>query len=305
MNEEEYNLQHPIFNDNFQAITFGMRKGLIEPQRTCVCGKPLSLMQASTKLNGYVFSCNDRLCRKVFSISKFYTTKLPAIPLTVIFKSIYCFVLDLKNFQAVDILNISEPTYIKLKNVFIKKLQIRNLLRNEKIGGENAVFQVDETAVCRRRLVRNPSSELDEIRDTVWLIGIINENNFSEIRLEVLPNRRIDTLTDFFQRNINPGSIIKSDGYPSYPQSVANINCFHVVVNHNNGFINVQGDHTNFIENIWSHFKTELRSKRGILYNNLSKYIVEFVWRKINLKEKRRANFNKCFIDIVDSLLLN
>jgi hypothetical protein len=47
MNEEDYNLQHPIFNDNLQAITFGIQKGLIVSNITCCCGKHLSLMRFS------------------------------------------------------------------------------------------------------------------------------------------------------------------------------------------------------------------------------------------------------------------
>jgi hypothetical protein len=159
-------------------------------------------------------------------------------------------------------------------------METRQRLRT---GGAEVRFQIDETAVCRRGLVRNPTSTELVSRDTVWLLGLIQEDNHENLILEVLPDRTVSTLTDFFSRNVLPGSIIKSDGYPSYPRAIENSGCVHVIINHSLGFTNEQGDHTNLIENVWSHLKTELRTRRGVMLSNMKNFAREFViFRKYN-----------------------
>lgn len=151
-------------------------------------------------------------------------------------------------------------------------------------------------------MIRNPTSNEDEIRDTVWLIGLVQEGNTNVLRLEVIPDRTIETLTSFFQRNIIPVSIIKSDGYPSYPRAIANAECEHRIVNHSMGFVNNEGEHTNNIENVWSHLKTEIRSRRGVMLANMSDFAKEFVIFKKNNAIRSRTNTSNFFKKILMSL---
>jgi hypothetical protein len=156
--------------------------------------------------------------------------------------------------------------------------------------------------VCRRRVIRNPSSERSDLRDTVWVIGIIEENNCNNLRIEVLPNRRMETIKDFLMRNVLPNTIIRSDGYPSYPRAVESNFCIHEIINHSEGFINAEGIHTNLIENVWSHLKTSLRSKRGVMYKNMKLFVKEFVVYKILLKIKTATTISRFFLTLIESL---
>lgn len=100
-------------------------------------------------------------------------------------------------------------------------------------------------------------------------------------------------MTSFFLRNILPNSIIKSDGYPSYPRAIQNSLCTHISINHSEGFTNEFGDHTNMIENIWSHFKTELRTRRGVMLENMSDFAREFViFKKYNSTKSKETTSN-------------
>ncbi len=114
-----------------------------------------------------------------------------------------------------------------------------------------------------------------------------DRNNRREFIIEIIPNRSINTITKFFRDNVEAGTTIKSDGYPSYPRACSNNSLNHIVINHTEGFINEFGDHTNIIENLWSHFKTEMRTKRGIIRHNIPDFVVEFQWRKKFLKCKK------------------
>ena len=50
-----------------------------------------------------------------------------------------------------------------------------------------------------------------------------------------------------FDEHVVAGSIIITDGYPSYPKAVTEFGSCHEVVNHSVGFVNAQEAHTNQI----------------------------------------------------------
>ena len=91
--------------------------------------------------------------------------------------------------------------------------------------------------------------------------------------MAVLPDRTVNSFKRFLIENVNKNSIIKTDGFKSYPEAVSAANCTHLIVNHSEGFVAPDGTHTNLIENLWSHLKTDIKTRRGIMYNNLSSYI--------------------------------
>jgi hypothetical protein len=132
-----------------------------------------------------------------------------------------------------------------------------------------------------------------------------SRKRLNNLILEVLPNRTVATFTNFFQRNVLPGSIIKSDGYPSYHRLIKNAGCIIRIVNHSEGFTNSQGEHTNTIENIWPHFKTELKTRRGVMFSNMQNFAKEFVsFKKYNAK-RTREHSSIFFLFLIRSLANN
>jgi transposase-like protein len=73
--------------------------------------------------------------------------------------------------------------------------------------------------------------------------------------MELINDRKSSTMLDLFRERVRPGSVIVTDGYPSYPSAVKNFCSEHEVVNHSIGFVNAEGGHTDQIENLWSHLK--------------------------------------------------
>ena len=119
-----------------------------------------------------------------------------------------------------------------------------------KIGGEGIGVQFDETAICNGELIPNPSSTLDNKPYIQWLVGGVEEGNCRNFVLKLVPNRKVPTILDVFEEHVVPGSIIVTDGYPSYPRAVTEFGSCHEVVNHSVGFVNAQGAHTNQIESL-------------------------------------------------------
>ncbi|KAG0423661.1 hypothetical protein DMUE_6133, partial [Dictyocoela muelleri] len=149
-----------------------------------------------------------------------------------------------------------------------------------KIGGENVILEVDETVISRSGNVRCPSVIYDNLPGTIWLFGVIERNNPRNFRLCVMPDRKINTITNILEQFVNKNSIIVSDGYPSYPKAIENVKCKHIIVPHTEGFVNEDGESTNKIENLWSHLKGDIRKNHGVRYDNIDNFLTGFSFRK-------------------------
>lgn len=125
-----------------------------------------------------------------------------------------------------------------------------------------------------------------------WIIGGVLNTDSSSFFLALVPNRKWETILDVFVKYVNLGTIIATDGYPSYPRAVSQFGSIHEHVNHSEGFITNDGIHTNRIENLWSHLKQEYRSRNGLNKDRIALFIVEFWWLKKNIKH-RDLNLSK------------
>ncbi|KAG0436312.1 hypothetical protein DMUE_4284, partial [Dictyocoela muelleri] len=113
------------------------------------------------------------------------------------------------------------------------------------LGGLDKVVEADETVICRRGVIRYPTSTDDETRDTVWIFGALDLSDKSQFLLRRVKNRQIDTLTGVLEGKIGVSSILHTDGHSSYPGVSENLCLNHKVVNHSRGFISLDGTHTN------------------------------------------------------------
>jgi hypothetical protein len=85
-------------------------------------------------------------------------------------------------------------------------------------------------------VIRCPSIADDNIKDTVWILGCIDNSipsNFYIVRVE---NRRINTITKTLESVLCVGTEFLTDGYSSYKQVAINLGLKHKVVNYSEGF---------------------------------------------------------------------
>ncbi len=83
--------------------------------------------------------------------------------------------MSMDNIQSTVTVEISEPTYIKIKRRFISLME-NDLERSSlMLGGNGVAVQVDETAICRGRIISDPTSCYDNIPNVTWLVGVIEE----------------------------------------------------------------------------------------------------------------------------------
>ncbi|WUR05162.1 DDE-TNP-IS1595 domain-containing protein [Vairimorpha necatrix] len=141
-------------------------------------------------------------------------------------------------------------------------------------------FQVDETVLCRRGTIRVPSRADDGIKDTAWILGLIEAVDRKKNCIVQVPDRKINFLTKIIGDKVLPGSVLISDGHSSYPGVAANLKLKHIIVNYSIGFTNEEGFHTNNIENFWSGMKSEMTKQHGVKRVNIKSWLEEFTFRK-------------------------
>ncbi len=252
-----------IFTSNDTAIEFLLRDGVIKETIDCTnCSNVMVISHTSKFIDGRLYRCKNKKCSKKMSLKN--STKF--INLNIEFKKIlrgiYCWIYNYTNYQAINMCDISESTFIKIKDCILESFEDYN--ESIKIGGPDIRVQFDETAICNGKIITDPSNTEDNLPGTQWIVGGVIENNCKEVILKLVQNRKISTLQELFESHVSKGSIIITDGHPSYPSAVKNFGFEHEVVNHSIGFTNLDGANNNQIENIWSHFKQEYRSRGGM-----------------------------------------
>jgi len=181
--------------------------------------------------------------------------------------------------HSVDQIGLSETRIIQW-NQFIRDLCSWDLLhRPIEIGGPGLTVQIDESQVAKRKYHRGryvPGSER-------WVFGGVCPQT-GEGFLELVPNRRAETLLQVIERRIRPGSTINSDMFASY-NGIQNIPVnppyVHNVVNHKENFVcPLTGTHTNHVENYWKNAKLAFKRMCGVQGTNLESHLDEFLWRE-------------------------
>ncbi|KAG0441139.1 hypothetical protein DMUE_1269 [Dictyocoela muelleri] len=111
-------------------------------------------------------------------------------------------------------------------------LMIKNFMYVNNVLGDVYSVQIDKTVIYKRQLIVSICNIYDEISGWTWIVGIIGDYTGYMV-LEILPDRKIPTLTKFISDHMKIGRLVITDKNLSCPQSVKNLFCSHEIVNHN------------------------------------------------------------------------
>lgn len=296
------NIYSEPFLNSKNAFSFLLENGNLTDTKQCSkCSSTSRILKTKRRKDGYAYICTNQQCKKVVSISCSFQLETKVM-IHLLLRVIYCFVCNYDNSQAVSICEVSEPLYIKIKKYILQKIKKINQ-RDNKVGGLNVEVQLDETAICNGRIISDPSNEMDGLDGVQWIFGGVVKGRPSELFMKLVPNRRKETILRVMREFIKRNSIIVTDGYPSYPPAVHDFESVHIIVNHSEGFRNNDGYTTNYIENVWSHFKTEYRSRHGLPHSQIELFIEEFVFRKKHLLKKTELQKKAAFLLLVNKLI--
>jgi transposase-like protein len=158
-----------------------------------------------------------------------------------------------------------------------------------KMGGENSgPIEIDETFVSpkppKMHRQKRLSMALDKCDKKSVVMGMLDRES-RQVRAKVIPNVSREVLQDEILKQIERGSTLYTDGFPSY-EKISAENYVHATVDHINEY--VRGEiHTQGIENFWSLLKRQLRGTYvAVEPFHLDRYVTEQVFRYNNRATK-------------------
>ncbi|KAL3119189.1 hypothetical protein niasHT_003476 [Heterodera trifolii] len=152
------------------------------------------------------------------------------------------------------------------------------LQEQERLGGMGRVVEIDESKFFRAKYNRGRMLQ----RQYDWVFGML-ERGSNKVRFFPVAARDAATLLPLIADNIEPGTLIVSDGWAAYG-GIQNMQqrYDHRWVNHRVFFVDPQDRqvHTQGIEATWGALKTSLRHLRGSNEEMLPTYLFQYMFRR-------------------------
>lgn len=194
------------------------------------------------------------------------------VPLTKWFYALYLFTTTRHGVPAKEIqrqLGVSYPTALRMTHLIRQHMGMVD--GNPRLGGH---VEVDETYVGGHT---KGGSGGRNAREKVAVFGMVERGG--DIMTMVVPDVTAKTLVGKIKHNVEKGTVISSDEWPSY-RNLRKAGFAHGTVNHSKEEWVVGKHHTNTIEGFWSHFKRSIRGTHvSVSRKHLAKYLGEFEFR--------------------------
>ena len=141
---------------------------------------------------------------------------------------------------------------------FLREVCTSELLQNQtQLGGQGVVVQIDES------LFRHKA-----------------KYHKAQYHMQLVDDRKADTLIPIIERVVRKGSIIHSDQWAAYRQLHNHPDYTYQAVNHSENFVDPEtGVHTQAIESYWSKAKLKFKKMKGVSSEQLPSYLDERMWR--------------------------
>ena len=163
---------------------------------------------------------------------------------------------------------------------WLRDICSRKLLNtNIQLGGPNKIVQIDESLFRHKPKHHRGRATSRE----VWVFGMVDTSTQPALGyMEIVPDRRAQTLLPIIQSHVNPGSTVYSDQWSAYSNvsSLRNV-ASHSTVNHSLHFVEpTTGVHTQHVESYWSQVKRKFKRMKGCHAPQLPSYLDEYMWRE-------------------------
>ena len=150
------------------------------------------------------------------------------------------------------ILGVSKKAVWRVLKKVSKTLVLKYYEAAEVIGGNDRIIEIDESKFGKRKYNRGHHVE------GVWVLGAVEKSESRRIRLTVVDDRSMPTLTNKIKEIVKEDSLIYTDCWRGYNELSSTYRA-HETVNHSRHFKDPEtGVHTNSIEGNWFGVKIQI-----------------------------------------------
>lgn len=161
--------------------------------------------------------------------------------------------------------------------------------------------EVDETFIGGKAKNKHFSKRKQEEKKTI-VMGMLTRTT-REVRAQVIPNVKRETLQAEILKNVGWGSVIYTDQHVGYDGLNKLENFTHKTVNHMTEYVNGKV-HTQGIENFWSLLKRSLNGTYvAVEPFHMDRYVDEQVFRYNNRKKTDSQRFTKALSQVAGKRL--
>jgi transposase-like protein len=285
-------LSTPIFHDETKARKW-LEARIWANGRTCPhCG----VVDNSTELHGDahrpgVYQCNEKECRKQFTITVGTLFERSKIPLSKWLMATYLLCASKKGMST---RQFSRMLGVSVKSTWFMMHRIREAMRDGDLspfGQSGTTVEVDETFIGRKK-----GKEVRHGYEHKMKVLSLVERETGKARSIVVKDLKTNTVAPIVRANIAREANLMTDEARHYVK-VGREYADHQVVQHNIGEYGRGEAHTNTIEGFFSIFK---RGMRGVYQHcgekHLHRYLAEFDFR---YTERKISDFERASLALV------
>lgn len=237
----------------------------------CFCGS----LNVTRLKSGKRFQCNEKVCRKQFSVTVGTITENTKIPLTKWFLALY--VLS-NHSKGISSLQLASWLGVTQKTAWFLNQRIREMLTEKSPALLTGICEVDETWVGGKvkNFRKSKRARVGRNDNKTMVFGAVQRGG--KVVTQIVPDTKAISLVDAVNASVQCGSIMVSDENAGYAR--LNKQYTHLSVNHSKDeYVNGVA-HTNTIEGFWSLLKRQINGiHHSVSPKHLQRYCNEAAYR--------------------------
>lgn len=261
----------------------------LEQQRwgDTICCPFCACVNVTRLKDGKRFQCNEKLCRKQFSVTVGTVVENTKIPLTKWFLAMYILSNHSKGISSLQLASWLDVTQ---KTAWFLNHRIREMLKDNDPELLSGIVEVDETYVGGKVSNKHVSKRknLATLDNKTMVFGAVAREG--KVVTKIIPNTTKDSLLNAVAENVEEGSFMVSDEHVGYNQLKKRYK--HARVNHSKQQYVKGAAHTNTIEGFWSLLKRQISGiHHSVSPKHLQRYCDEASYRYNSKKLAQDTRF--------------